>query len=116
MLPYVVIRLLLDLRSHCAERDSPRDQLVVTLFLLTVFGLLLGAGIKSRMAKAGLNGDWNAGRRWWEVGGAFSGFWGSSLSISQAWIPRQQTYELGASRFGYSADRDIQMGTYIGSG
>ena len=52
------------------ERDSPRDQLVVTLFLLTVFGLLLGAGIKNRMVKAGFDTGlpWNTGRRWWEVG------------------------------------------------
>ena len=52
-----------------SERDSPRDQLVVTLFLLTVFGLLLGAGIKNRMIKAGFDTSipWNAGRRWWEV-------------------------------------------------
>jgi hypothetical protein len=53
------------------ERDSPRDQLVVTLFLLTVFGLLLGAGIKKRMQKAGIEFDtstaWNAGRHWWQV-------------------------------------------------
>lgn len=51
------------------ERDSPRDQLVVTLFLLTVFGLLLGAGIKGRMEKAGFDTGipWSTGRRWWEV-------------------------------------------------
>ena len=51
------------------ERDSPRDQLVVSLFLLTVFGLLLGAGIKGRMVKAGLDTSlpWNAGRKWWQV-------------------------------------------------
>lgn len=62
------------LRESTAERDSPRDQLVVTLFLLTVFGLLVGAGIKARMEKAGINVDasaaWDAaraGRRWWEV-------------------------------------------------
>ncbi|KAF8078605.1 hypothetical protein FPV67DRAFT_1775768 [Lyophyllum atratum] len=82
-----------DVEARCFQRDSPRDQLVVTLFLLTVFGLLLGAGIKSRMAKAGFNTDisqpWNAGRRWWE-----------------AWMPRQQTYELGVSRFGYSPSRE----------
>jgi hypothetical protein len=47
------------------ERDSPRDQLVVTLFLLVVFGLLIGAAIKGKMAKVV---DWNVGtRRWWEV-------------------------------------------------
>ena len=59
------------------ERDSPRDQLVVTLFLLTVCGLLLAAGIKTRMLKAGLNGTtifpWSRQRqedvRWWEVCG-----------------------------------------------
>ena len=54
-----------------SERDSPRDQLVVTLFLLTVFGLLLGAGIKGKMLKAGFDTGalaWNTGgRRWWEV-------------------------------------------------
>lgn len=51
------------------ERDSPRDQLVVTLFLLTVFGLLLAAGVKTRIAKAGLASElpWQNGRRWWEV-------------------------------------------------
>jgi hypothetical protein len=53
------------------ERDSPRDQLVVTLFLLTVFGLLLSAGIKNRMLKAGMDPNiprlFGTGRRWWEV-------------------------------------------------
>ncbi|KAF8509821.1 hypothetical protein JB92DRAFT_2792113 [Gautieria morchelliformis] len=60
-----------DIEARCFQRDSPRDQLVVTLFLLTVFGLLVGAGIKSRMEKAGINVDtsvaWDAGRRWWEA-------------------------------------------------
>ena len=57
--------------AHHTERDSPRDQLVVTLFLLTVFGLLLGAGIKGRMVKAGidLNTPWHNGRKWWRVCG-----------------------------------------------
>ena len=82
MLPYVFYSLLLPtyptavwLRSiqHDTdtntilgiERDSPRDQLVVTLFLLVVFGLLIGAAVKGRMAKVV---DWNAGtRRRWEV-------------------------------------------------
>jgi hypothetical protein len=42
---------------------------VVSLFLLTVFGLLLGAGIKGRMVKAGLDTSlpWNTGRKWWQV-------------------------------------------------
>ena len=58
-----------DSDGACVERDSPRDQLVVTLFLLTVFGLLLGAGIKGRMLKAGFDTSlpWTTGRRWWEV-------------------------------------------------
>ncbi|KAH8102654.1 hypothetical protein BXZ70DRAFT_797450 [Cristinia sonorae] len=58
-----------DVEARCFQRDSPRDQLVVTLFLLTVFGLLLGAGIKSRMVKAGLDTSisWDSGRRWWET-------------------------------------------------
>ncbi|KAG5722491.1 hypothetical protein E4T56_gene2897 [Termitomyces sp. T112] len=90
-----------DVEARCFQRDSPRDQLVVTLFLLTVFGLLLGAGIKSRMMKAGFHTDIsqarNTGRRWWE-----------------AWMPRQQTsYELGISRFGYSPDREVRMGEFI---
>jgi len=87
-----------DVEARCFQRDSPRDQLVVTLFLLTVFGLLLGAGVKNRMIKAGLSADipWNNGRRWWE-----------------SWMPQQQSYELGLSRFGYSADRDVRMRDYI---
>ncbi|KAJ7293593.1 hypothetical protein C8J57DRAFT_1429371 [Mycena rebaudengoi] len=47
------------------QRDSPRDQLVVTIFLLTVFGLLLVAGVKSRMVKAGFTDS--HGRRWWDA-------------------------------------------------
>ncbi|KAF5375099.1 hypothetical protein D9758_000257 [Tetrapyrgos nigripes] len=68
-----------DVEARCFQRDSPRDQLVVTLFLLIVFGLLLGAGIKGRMEKAGLDANWNSGRRWWE-----------------AWQPLE---DLGFSRF-----------------
>ncbi|EIM92473.1 uncharacterized protein STEHIDRAFT_47435 [Stereum hirsutum FP-91666 SS1] len=59
-----------DVEARCFQRDSPRDQLVVTIFLLVVFGLLLGAGIKGRMIKAGLNETsfgWDAGRKWWQV-------------------------------------------------
>ncbi|KII94359.1 hypothetical protein PLICRDRAFT_133008 [Plicaturopsis crispa FD-325 SS-3] len=61
-----------DVEARCFQRDSPRDQLVVTLFLLTVFGLLLGAGIKHRMVKAGLPLDasllpWNTGHKWWKA-------------------------------------------------
>ncbi|KAF9489642.1 hypothetical protein BDN71DRAFT_1455773 [Pleurotus eryngii] len=75
-----------DVEARCFQRDSPRDQLVVTLFVLTVFGLLLGAGIKNRMAKAGFetNIPWGAGRRWWE-----------------AWVPRRSDEEYGLSRRNY---------------
>ncbi|KAF8350051.1 hypothetical protein F5887DRAFT_943501 [Amanita rubescens] len=64
-----------DVEARCFQRDSPRDQLVVTLFLLIVFGLLLGAGIKNRMEKAGLSTEigQESGRRWW-----------------QAWLPQRQ--------------------------
>ncbi|KAH9835567.1 uncharacterized protein C8Q71DRAFT_762605 [Rhodofomes roseus] len=68
-----------DVEARCFQRDSPRDQLVVTIFLLTVFGLLLGAGIKGRMVKAGLDPSlpWSAGRRWWE-----------------AWVPQRQPEDI----------------------
>ncbi|EIW86700.1 hypothetical protein CONPUDRAFT_44921, partial [Coniophora puteana RWD-64-598 SS2] len=61
-----------DVEARCFQRDSPRDQLVVIMFLLTVFGLLLGISIRNRMAKAGLEArlPWhvNLNPRWWEVG------------------------------------------------
>ncbi|KAF8922540.1 hypothetical protein CPB85DRAFT_1267985 [Mucidula mucida] len=80
-----------DVEARCFKRDSPRDQLVVTLFLLTVFGLLLGAGIRSRMLKAGFDANvpWDAGRRWWED-----------------WTPRRQFEDLRLPRFGYSPRQD----------
>ncbi|KAG2366547.1 hypothetical protein BDR07DRAFT_1395794 [Suillus spraguei] len=57
-----------DVEARCFQRDSPRDQLVVTLFLLIILGLLLGVSIKNRMLKAGLDSStaWSASRRWWE--------------------------------------------------
>ncbi|THH06915.1 hypothetical protein EW145_g3756 [Phellinidium pouzarii] len=55
-----------DVEARCFQRDSPRDQLIVTLFLLTVFGLLLGAGIKGKMVKAGIDGT-VTGIKWWET-------------------------------------------------
>ncbi|KZT02731.1 uncharacterized protein LAESUDRAFT_744920 [Laetiporus sulphureus 93-53] len=69
-----------DVEARCFQRDSPRDQLVVTIFLLTVFGLLLGAGIKGRMIKAGLDTSlpWHTSRRWWE-----------------AWIPQRHPEDIG---------------------
>jgi hypothetical protein len=82
-----------------SERDSPRDQLVVSLFLLTVFGLLLGAGIKGRMVKAGLNTSllWHTGRKWWQVSARSLSIEPvmtsrsieniTCLYVTQAWIP-----------------------------
>ena len=42
---------------------------MVTLFLLIVFGLLLGAAVRGRMEKAGLNFNSarNRGVKWWQV-------------------------------------------------
>jgi hypothetical protein len=103
---------------NITERDSPRDQLVVTLFLLTVFGLLLGAGVRNRMMKAGLdtNIPWNASRRWWEVSDPnnLTSFYVDNYP--KAWAPRRQMEEFGLSRFGHNAayaERDVGMGDYI---
>ncbi|KDQ06918.1 hypothetical protein BOTBODRAFT_39223 [Botryobasidium botryosum FD-172 SS1] len=54
-----------DVEARCFQRDSPRDQVVVTLFLVIVFGLLLGAAVKNRMERAGIRSV--PGRRWWEM-------------------------------------------------
>jgi hypothetical protein len=73
---------------------------VVTLFLLTVFGLLLGAGIKSRMEKAGLDTSipWSTGRRWWEE-----------------WVPRRQPegFSLNDRTFRRPRDRDGRERDYV---
>ncbi|KAG8874762.1 hypothetical protein FRB97_005663 [Tulasnella sp. 331] len=53
-----------DIEGRCFQRDSPRDQVVVTLFLLTVFGLLIGAAIRGRMERAGVTLN-AGGRPWW---------------------------------------------------
>ncbi|KIK71030.1 hypothetical protein GYMLUDRAFT_90023 [Collybiopsis luxurians FD-317 M1] len=53
-----------DVEARCFQRNSAKDQAIVTLFLLLVFGLLLGAGVKNRMEKAGFS--WNHGSTWWE--------------------------------------------------
>jgi hypothetical protein len=89
-----------DVEARCFQRDSPRDQLVVTLFLLTVFGLLLGAGIKSRMEKAGLDTSlpWSTGRRWWEE-----------------WMPRRQPERFGLHdrTLGGSRERNGRERDYV---
>ncbi|KAL7423742.1 hypothetical protein Q5752_001324 [Cryptotrichosporon argae] len=41
-----------DVEARCFKRDSPRDQMIVTFFLLVVVGLLLFAGVRARLAKA----------------------------------------------------------------
>ncbi|KAF6766015.1 hypothetical protein DFP72DRAFT_865328 [Ephemerocybe angulata] len=83
-----------DVEARCFQRNSPRDQLVVTLFLLTVFGLLLAAGIKNRMLKAGLTPSLprNTRRRWWEE-------WHS-------WLPNRQREQMGVERFGQTPQRE----------
>ncbi|TEB35027.1 hypothetical protein FA13DRAFT_1772234 [Coprinellus micaceus] len=85
-----------DIEARCFQRNSPRDQLIVTLFLLTVFGLLLAAGVKNRMLKAGLTPPslpWNTRRRWWEE-------W-------ESWLPlRQQRQQIGVERFGLTPSRE----------
>jgi hypothetical protein len=55
--------------NDCTERDSPRDQLVVTVFLIIVIGLLIGAAVKTRMEQIGFdrNAVWSSSRSWWEV-------------------------------------------------
>lgn len=103
----------------CPERDSPRDQLVVTLFLLTVFGLLLGAGIKGKMMKAGIDTSipWNTGRQWWEVR-TFTACLpqradDTCLDTHQAWVPsRRDIVNLGERGFGGSRDNDARRGNY----
>ncbi|KAI0735176.1 hypothetical protein C8Q76DRAFT_711254 [Earliella scabrosa] len=87
-----------DIEARCFQRDSPRDQLVVTLFLLTVFGLLLGAGIKGRMLKAGFDTSlpWSASRRWWE-----------------AWTPQRQPEDIRLGETGRHHARDSR-GAYVG--
>jgi hypothetical protein len=84
------VQQLIERLAWLPERDSPRDQLVVTLFLLTVFGLLLGAGIKGRMVKAGLDTSlpWNTGRKWWQVSEL-------DLSTTVAFIDHAATVGIG---------------------
>jgi len=57
-----------DVEARCFQRDSPRDQLVVTFFLIIVIGLLIGAAIKTRMEQIGFdrNAAWSTRRSWWE--------------------------------------------------
>ncbi|KZW02439.1 hypothetical protein EXIGLDRAFT_601926, partial [Exidia glandulosa HHB12029] len=54
-----------DVQALCFQRDRPLDQMVVTLFLLTVFGLLLGAAVKGQLDRIGM--DARARRQWWDV-------------------------------------------------
>ncbi|ESK88874.1 hypothetical protein Moror_13236 [Moniliophthora roreri MCA 2997] len=76
-----------DVEARCFQRDSPRDQLVVTLFLLMVFGLLLGAGIKNRMEKAGFHANFGmSGRTWWET-------WTNRRNFEQFIPLRSQRYQ-----------------------
>ncbi|KAI0778176.1 hypothetical protein BD413DRAFT_465431 [Trametes elegans] len=87
-----------DIEARCFQRDSPRDQLVVTIFLLTVFGLLLGAGIKGRMLKAGLDTSlpWATGRRWWE-----------------AWVPQREPEDIRLGDTSRSLSPRAHRGDYV---
>ncbi|EIN13730.1 hypothetical protein PUNSTDRAFT_129406 [Punctularia strigosozonata HHB-11173 SS5] len=90
-----------DVEARCFQRDSPRDQLVVTLYLLTVFGLLLGAGIKGKMIKAGL--DTSMPLKWWE-----------------AWLPWRQArgtaVGLGDRRYSRSRERSDYIALHTNEG
>ncbi|RPD62949.1 hypothetical protein L227DRAFT_572813 [Lentinus tigrinus ALCF2SS1-6] len=88
-----------DIEARCFQRDSPRDQFVVTMFLLTVFGLLLGAGIKGRMLKAGFDTSlpWRTSRRWWE-----------------AWTPQRQPEDIRLGDTGRSHSARDSRGAYLG--
>ena len=106
---WILLFSIVPVNTVCIERDSPRDQLVVTLFLLTVFGLLLGAGIKHRMEKAGLDTSlptWSSSRRWWEVcTGALNDFLTNSLFM-QTWVPYGQYDNIGLGQRTYSRSRE----------
>ena len=93
-------------RGH-VERDSPRDQLVVTLFLLTVFGLLLGAGIKGRMLKAGFDTSlpWSASRRWWEVCDLFPLLYYPACSVLKSCLSSRHGYLRGSPKISVLATR-----------
>ncbi|KAI9635017.1 uncharacterized protein MKK02DRAFT_43693 [Dioszegia hungarica] len=41
-----------DVEARCFKRDSPRDELIVTFFVLTVIGMLLFAAVRGRFQKA----------------------------------------------------------------
>lgn len=106
---WILLFSIVPVNTVCIERDSPRDQLVVTLFLLTVFGLLLGAGIKHRMEKAGLDTSlptWSSSRRWWEVcTSALNDFLTNSLFM-QTWVPYGQYDNIGLGQRTYSRSRE----------
>lgn len=53
-----------DVQALCFQRDRPLDQMVVTLFLLVIFGLLIGAAVKGQMERHGI--DAHARRAWWK--------------------------------------------------
>lgn len=104
-----------DFISIRIERDSPRDQLVVTLFLLTVFGLLLGAGIKGKMVKAGIDFGvpWSSGRRWWEVCNSILAINPPVLLIKfQTWNPRAPLESISLPFARRSGDSERRRGEY----
>lgn len=90
---------------------------MVTLFLLTVFGLLLGAGIKNRMIKAGFDTSlpWSTSRRWWEVSGNCPDLVSTPthvLHVFQAWIPGRSRDEFGLGNRLFSRANGGNAGEY----
>lgn len=67
--------------------------MVVTLFLLIVIGLLIGAAIKTRMEKIGFDRQaaWSSGRSWWEVMHAPSRNY-SVRVLTNAWSEHNRRY------------------------
>ncbi|KAH8835739.1 hypothetical protein DL96DRAFT_1575392 [Flagelloscypha sp. PMI_526] len=90
-----------DVEARCFQRDSPRDQLIVSVYILLIFALLLGAGVSSRMIKAGIdpNVPWQSSKRWWEQ-----------------WMPNFRRMEqLGFTRLGGTQqdEQDVALRDYL---
>ncbi|EJD03910.1 uncharacterized protein FOMMEDRAFT_167215 [Fomitiporia mediterranea MF3/22] len=98
-----------DVEARCFQRDSPRDQLVVTLFLLTIFGLLLGAGIKGKMVKAGIDFSvpWTSGRRWWETWNPRLPFERINLGVHSPFSRRSEDDERRRGEYEHIENNDL---------
>ncbi|KIO25779.1 hypothetical protein M407DRAFT_243975 [Tulasnella calospora MUT 4182] len=58
-----------DVEGRCFQRYFPRDQIVVTLFIIVVVGLLLAAAVRRRMERTGYSfgNAPRSGTRWREM-------------------------------------------------